>query len=217
VANSNEPGRREANKLRTRAAVYDALVELLATESIDTLTAERVADVAGISRRTFFNYFPSIEAVLAHRQQEVLDQLRRFLVRRPVGESLLDGAVAAADELFTVDLLTETTRLWQAIDRSPAATRYTLEVSQEVLVDLAHDWVGQRAPFDAEPDDLRISVFTAACMAAFDAARRAWLAEHHGPVDAAARDEFLAKVHRAFGYLRPSVEQESAPTDDPES
>ena len=66
-------GRREANKARTREAVVQAAVELLHTEGLDALTAEKVADAAGISRRTFFNYFPSVEAVFAFQAQQVLD------------------------------------------------------------------------------------------------------------------------------------------------
>lgn len=208
------PGRREANKARTRQAVSDALFALLATEPIDQLTAERVADAAGISRRTFFNYFPSVEAVLAHRQQEVLDQLRVVLARRPRSESLVEGLHATIDELFTVDLLAETAKVWQLIDHSPAATRYALEISHDVLVELAHDWAGRRNPtLGAEPDDLRLAVMAASCMASFDIARRSWSAAHAGaPVDAAARDDFLARVHRAFEYLRPSLQQLDTPT-----
>jgi AcrR family transcriptional regulator len=205
VAPDTAPGRREANKRRTRQALVDALFRLLGTDSLDQLTAERVADAAGISRRTFFNYFPSVEAVLAHRQQELLDQLRTALVRRPADEPLLDGVHAVIDELFTVELLAEATRLWRTIDLSPAAGRYALEVFQDALVDLGRDWAARRLS-GTDPDELRLAVLTASCLAAFDAACRSWLDDHPGPVDAAARAAFVARVRRAFEYLRPVVE-----------
>lgn len=199
--------RREANKARTRDAVVRAATELLLTEDPDKLTAEKVADAAGISRRTFFNYFPSVDAVFAYQAQTVLDDLRHALAARPHGESLVDGAQAVIDASFPLDALRDAVRTWRVVDTNPAANRYALESSSAAVLDLAQDWTAVRltaADRDATP--LRVSVLTAAFLAAFDTARRAWLAEHPGDIDDAARDDFVRWVCQAIDYLRPAVD-----------
>ena len=49
---------REAKKDATRARLAEATYEIVRTQGPDHLTAEAVATMAGVSRRTFFNYFP---------------------------------------------------------------------------------------------------------------------------------------------------------------
>lgn len=56
--------RREANKARTREAVTDALRTLLADRPVHEITVDQLAEAAGISRRTFFNYYAGLPAVL---------------------------------------------------------------------------------------------------------------------------------------------------------
>ncbi len=200
-------GRREANKARTRAAVIAAATTLIQSERMESITAEQVADAAGISRRTFFNYFPSVEAVFASQAQEVIEDLRQALAARPRQESLIDSAHAVIAATFTVEALAEAERMWRVVDGCPGANRYALEAHSASLVDLARDWAAVRlvdAGQDATP--LRVAVLTAAAMTAYDVARRAWLAEHTGGVDDAARARFVALQHEAFEYLRPAVE-----------
>ncbi len=197
------PGRREANKARTREAIVDAVYRLLATEGLETMTAERVADAVGVSRRTFFNYFPSIEAVMAYRSRLVLDRFAAMLAARPGDEPLAVGVKAVVDELITVDLLTEAVTAWRAVDSSPEATRYALAGQEERLLELAAEWRRTRRSEDGEhPDPLRVEVVTAVYVAGFEVARRHWLAAHSGRIDRRARDTFVATVHRAFDILR---------------
>lgn len=200
-------GRREANKERTRAALVEAVYHLLESEGLDGLTAERVADEAGISRRTFFNYFPSVEAVMAHRAQELLQRLQHALTSRPTDEPLIDGANAVVDEMFTVKVLTEAIQTWRVCDQSPAATRYALEANDESAMELARDWArGRMSSAGETPSPLRIAVLTASALAAFEVARRHFMAHHRGRIDSRAREVFVATVRDAFETLRPSVE-----------
>lgn len=206
-------GRREANKARTREAVVEAATALLQTQGLDSLTAEQVADAAGISRRTFFNYFPSVEAVFAYKAQEVLDALRTALASRPLGEPLVDGANAVVDEMFTATELDDAVRTWLIIDSSPAATRYALEATSESVVALGEQWAKERLQAAAPGTTaLRVSVLTTAFIAAFDTARLDWLRRHTPPIDERARAEFVRTVGEAFEYLRPAVECPHLPT-----
>ena len=57
--------RRELNKAATRRAIAEAALALLRARGVGRFTVEDIASAAGVSRRTFFNYFPSREAALA--------------------------------------------------------------------------------------------------------------------------------------------------------
>lgn len=200
-------GRREANKARTRNAVVEAAMRLRQCADPDTLTAEKVADEAGISRRTFFNYFPSVEAVYAFQAQQLLDDLRAALAARPLREPLIDGAKAVVADIFGVPTLANAVQTWRLVEACPAANRYVLEANSESLIALAEDWAKDRlTPTEPQTARLRVAVLTAACMGAFDVARRDWLARHSGPVHTSARDDFVRTVDAAFEMLRPAVE-----------
>ncbi len=199
--------RRELNRERTRSALYDAVLTLVESEGLDALTAERVADAAGVSRRTFFNYYPSVDALVGAGIEQLLQRLSGALASRPVDESLADSAFGVVEDVVSLEVLTSSVRVWRAIDCSAAATRYALEATARHYEGLAHAWAHERlGRAGIEPDSLRESVVMAAYGAAFDQARRHWLRGHQGLVDEAAREEFLATVRRAFDLIRPIVE-----------
>ncbi|WP_129337739.1 TetR/AcrR family transcriptional regulator [Cellulomonas endophytica] len=61
------PGLRERKKAATRAALVDAAQTLVEERGLDAVTVEAVCEAAGVSSRTFFNYFEAKDdAVLAH-------------------------------------------------------------------------------------------------------------------------------------------------------
>ncbi|WP_284305599.1 TetR/AcrR family transcriptional regulator [Mobilicoccus caccae] len=199
-------GRREANKARTRAALVAAVYHVIETEGIEALTAERVADAAGISRRTFFNYFTSVEALIAAESADILERVRRALAARPADESPVTSVIGVIEELFTLDLLVDATRAWRAVERVPAARRYALEAGSGQVAELAHEW-GRRL-FDPQGDDpLRAAVLTATVLTAFEEARRHWLSRHQGEIDESALAAFLDDVRRAAEIIRPAFDR----------
>lgn len=60
--------RRAERKDQTRVAISDAAWQILWAEGTGKLTASHIAERAGVSRRTFFNYFPSVEAYCCRSQ-----------------------------------------------------------------------------------------------------------------------------------------------------
>lgn len=73
-------GRREDNKAATRARIVDVAITRFAVDGFTTVTIDDIARDAGISRRTFFHYFPTKEDVVLidHDDQlaRIIEQLR---------------------------------------------------------------------------------------------------------------------------------------------
>jgi AcrR family transcriptional regulator len=64
---SSEGGLRERKRAATRAAITSLARSLTAERGLNGYTVEEVCELAGISRRTFFNYFPTKEdAIIGH-------------------------------------------------------------------------------------------------------------------------------------------------------
>lgn len=59
-------GLRDRKAAATRLAIARALSQRLVSRSLAEITADEIAEAAGVSRMTFFNYFPSKELVLDH-------------------------------------------------------------------------------------------------------------------------------------------------------
>lgn len=103
---SAEPGLRERKRLATRRGIQLATLRLLAEQGPDGVTVDEISRVAGISPRTFFNYFASKEdAILGdqpelqsaaeieafvHGDGDLLDDLSRLLV--VAAEASMDDA-----------------------------------------------------------------------------------------------------------------------------
>lgn len=98
---------RERKKLATRRSLRRVALGLFADRGFSHVTVEDIAEAADVSPRTFFNYFPSKEAVLFGADPDRIAVLRDRVVREAPGEPALealrvvmaDDAQAVADEL----------------------------------------------------------------------------------------------------------------------
>jgi AcrR family transcriptional regulator len=98
---------RERKKLATRRLLRRAALELVAERGLANVTVEDIAEAAEVSPRTFFNYFPSKEAVLFGGDPERAADLRERVASGAPGKSAIDAlrvvltqdSEAMADEL----------------------------------------------------------------------------------------------------------------------
>ncbi|MBA0050646.1 TetR family transcriptional regulator [Streptomyces sp. AJS327] len=126
---TNGTGLRERKKLRTRRALVDAAVRLIADQGYEATTVAEIAAAADISTRTFFSYFPGKEDILfADIGARVAALVREVSGRRPgetLAESLLNAiehAVASPGESeFTDELPSLRVRL--ILSSPPLLTR----------------------------------------------------------------------------------------------
>ncbi|TFB94795.1 MULTISPECIES: TetR/AcrR family transcriptional regulator [unclassified Cryobacterium] len=76
--NSSGLGLRERKRARTSEVIHIAAAELALERGLDAATIEMISDRAGVSTRTFFNYFPTKEdAVLGIDEVAVSAELDR--------------------------------------------------------------------------------------------------------------------------------------------
>ncbi|ADY25882.1 regulatory protein TetR [Deinococcus proteolyticus MRP] len=73
---------RERQKERRRSEIYEAAIALFKECGFENTTATEIARASGVSRGTFFNYYPYKEAVLLDYGSLVVEQLQAEAGRR---------------------------------------------------------------------------------------------------------------------------------------
>ncbi|MDT5183706.1 MAG: hypothetical protein QOJ20_1840 [Mycobacterium sp.] len=96
-------GLRERKKLDTRRALSDAALQLMFERGIDNVTREAIADLAGVSLRTFSNYFAGKYEAIAYRQTERIRHSVAALRQRPADEPLWTSITEAVMEPLVED------------------------------------------------------------------------------------------------------------------
>src|SRR5690242_5600875 len=100
MSTTAEPGLRERKKAATRQALHDAAVRLAIEHGLERVTVEAIADDAGVSRRTFSNYFGGKEEALMYGDLQRVRKLIAGVRARPAGEPPWAALTAAAEEFY---------------------------------------------------------------------------------------------------------------------
>jgi AcrR family transcriptional regulator len=119
-----EGGLRERKRAATRAALTAIARRLTAERGLNGYTVDEVCEQAEISRRTFFNYFPTKEdAILGHVDDEIpADVIEHFIAR---GEGSPPGDISPT--LFQ-DLVGLSLKLSENMAASEEETRQLIGV-----------------------------------------------------------------------------------------
>jgi len=101
VAGSDEPsGLRERKKVATRQALSEAAMRLAVERGLDNVLVEDIAEVAGVSTRTFNNYFASKYEAICALQQDRAIRVGEALRSQPPGEPLWESVTQAVSSQF---------------------------------------------------------------------------------------------------------------------
>jgi AcrR family transcriptional regulator len=144
---------RERKKDQTRRALSVAALELAIERGLDRVVVDDIAAAAGVSARTFNNYFPSKEAAVVGEGAERAEAMRAALRARPVDEPLWTALRHAIATLFAADV--EPDRAWvakaQLIKNTPALRVEQLRSDTFVQAGLAAE-IAARTGTDARRD-----------------------------------------------------------------
>ena len=80
-------GLRERKKEATRRALHEAAVRLAVEHGLERVTVEAIADAAGVSRRTFSNYFADKEDAVLYGDRQRVEMMLVAFTERPAGET----------------------------------------------------------------------------------------------------------------------------------
>lgn len=96
-----ECGLRERKKRETLLAIHRAALGLVEEHGFDAVTTEQIAERAGVSARTFFNYYPSKDSAVLGRRAEDFDELRTAMLDAPADESPLEVIRRLVSDYFS--------------------------------------------------------------------------------------------------------------------
>lgn len=77
---ANELGLRERRRRQTSADIRGAAIRLIQKRGFDKVTIEEICSEAGVSTRTFFNYFPNKESAIAYGPSDIPGELAEEFV-----------------------------------------------------------------------------------------------------------------------------------------
>jgi AcrR family transcriptional regulator len=205
-------GLRERKKADTRRALSDAALKLVFERGLDGVTREDIADVAGVSLRTFNNYFTGKYEALAYRQAERIRRSIEILRRRPPEEPLWTAITEAVLEPLEDDLRDARGDENRVPSRDEVAEIRKLlmraEIRDAAAKELFYEWVeaiAERTATDAARD-MYPRLVAATVRAVGDAATEAYvLADPPVAITALMRQGFAAV---AAGLPEPGTQPE---------
>ncbi|MEU7899944.1 TetR/AcrR family transcriptional regulator [Nonomuraea sp. NPDC049152] len=111
-------GRRERKKAATRQAIADAALELFLKQGFEQVSVRDIAERADVSTTTLFAHFPSKEALVFDRDEDIEAELVAAVRERPSGQGVVEALRAHA------------LKSWVSIASDPRLHRFTALVDQ---------------------------------------------------------------------------------------
>jgi AcrR family transcriptional regulator len=171
------PNLRERKKVETWTAIHEAAASLALQHGLDQATVEAIAESAGVSPRTFFNYFPAKEDAVLGLREPILDP--RAAAKLAGSEDLLvEATLLLVDVARSAVGATDAGRRRELLKRYPNLFRRQMEcmaraeglVCRAVADALAGDpsWSGGAEGFSVD-ETARMLVMLASVPARFRA------------------------------------------------
>jgi AcrR family transcriptional regulator len=171
VDGTENGGLRERKKLATRGALSAAALRLAKERGPDNVRVEEIAAAAGVSPRTYNNYFSSREqAIVAAISTERALRIGAALRARPAEEPLATAVVEAVVEQYTAEQ--EPGGEAFALLTSTPGLRAEFLATVAAIEDPLASAIAERA---GHADELATSVLAAAVSAAARVAAQHWM------------------------------------------
>lgn len=165
-------GLRERKKKRTRQAIIEAAWELFRQKGYDAATIDEIADNADVSRRTFFRYFPTKEAVVFHSSADRLVLLQSLLDDGGRGFEAVSRACLGIARHYAENR-DDVVEQFKLVESSPALTLWKAEIEQKWTMAIAEALVERRTAAEKR----RARILAGAIFGAIRATLTEWLSE----------------------------------------
>lgn len=135
------PGRREQRKAETRQAISDVATELIIRRGFEAVSMSDIAEAAGVSRKTVFNYFASKEDLVFDRDEEARALLREGMAARarmpPLAafQSLVRDLLDGGHPLLRINA--GAAAFWATVAASPVLVAHARRLQAQLSDDLA--------------------------------------------------------------------------------
>lgn len=106
-------GMRTRKRRQTRERIVNAALQLFSEKGFDSVTVDEIAATADVSKRSFFDYFPTKEDVIFAWQDDFGKALADAIAARPARES----PVLTVEEALTACIATAANPASLAVDR----------------------------------------------------------------------------------------------------
>ncbi|MFG1613004.1 TetR family transcriptional regulator [Nonomuraea wenchangensis] len=194
-------GLRDRTRRAVRAELAGRALELFTTCGFDETTVDDIARAAGMSRRSFFRYFPSKEDVLFGQLEAMGEQVAEEVAARPPQEGPWEclHAVLRGWEA-RINTQAEVMRL---VERTPALRARLLQKRDEARARIVEALIGRGVAA------LEADLAAAAAGAALDTVAREWLRTDESAGEstdegAGGSADRLELTDRVFAMLRPA-------------
>ena len=167
---------REQKKAHTREAVVQAANTLFTRDGFENVTVDQIAVAAGISRRTFFRYFPVKEAVVFPENEDRLNAFIAILEANSQPETPLNGldvAVMTSAAVFSASKEVQLAQ-FKLIQASPTLTAYELQIDAGWEERIAASWIKQLGPRPSAKKRLWVYGTAGSAMGMIRAVLRYW-------------------------------------------
>jgi AcrR family transcriptional regulator len=173
-----EVGLRERTRRTVRAELMTIGMGLFLTNGYDQTTIEDISAACGLSKRSFFRYFPSKEDLVFGNLALVGERLAARLSERPASEPAWPALRSALDFLITLNLRDpeRSLQLRRMLRDTPALDARRLEKQILWRGLLAPQLFNRLGPGAGRTSELRANALAAAALACFDAAHDEWVA-----------------------------------------
>jgi AcrR family transcriptional regulator len=187
-------------RFRTAKAIQTSAIELAIQDGLANVTTEAIARHAGISTRTFFNYYPYKEAALMGPPPDYPPEASETFVNAK-GRLIDDlGDLIAA---HLVRYLNEREMIGQMLSLSESDSKLDALRNSAMLARRAQMRVllHRRLPGS---DERLVEILAAAIIAATNAATKDWVA--------GTRDDFIAAAHENLSLILVAAEMLGTPS-----
>jgi AcrR family transcriptional regulator len=171
---------RERTRRLAQSELTSVAQDLFVAQGYDGTTVDQIAAAAGMSKRTFFRYFPSKDDLVIGKYDLFADRMAESLDERPTDEPVWESLRRVFD--ITLDYVQDDYQrarndaMDEIVRSSPQLYARYLEKMQRVQQLLIGRVAGRLNEDGNNPSDPRPAAIVGAAFACMQAARQAWFA-----------------------------------------